>query len=110
VRKKERTVPEKTIIPGREREADLLRLTRAWIDNLEWDESEYGGWVVDPKHPFGNSGENQIALDILEIIQFDTKVQTCPHCHKELPPPTRWRWQRNTPTNCFVRSPCSSRG
>lgn len=76
---------EKTTIPGRDRDEDIHRLTRAWIDNLEWEDCEYGGWVVDPKRPFGNSGEDQIAEDILDIIGLKLKTQTCPHCREELP-------------------------
>ena len=66
-------------VKGRDREADLHKLTVAWIEGLEWENCEYGGWVVDPKRPFGNSGRESIAQDILEIIGAD-REPTCAHC------------------------------
>lgn len=67
-------------IEGRDREADLYKLTRAWIDRLKWEDCEYGGWVVDPKRPLGNSGDDQIARDILDTIGAEGNGPTCPHC------------------------------
>lgn len=69
-------------IEGRSRDADLYNLTRAWVSRLRWESCEYGGWVVDPKRPFGNSGDGQIADDILEIIGAENDAPTCPHCGK----------------------------
>lgn len=73
-------------IEGRDRNADLRTLTLKWIEALEWEDCEYGAWWNDPKRPFGNSGENQIARDILKIIGVDIEAgaPTCPHCNEVL--------------------------
>lgn len=64
----------------RDRNADLKQLVKAWIDELQWVDEEYGGWAVDTKRPFGNSGREQIADDILEILNI--KLAVCPHCEE----------------------------
>lgn len=67
-------------LPGRDRDADLYKLTRAWVDALEWEDAEYGAWNVNGKRPFGNSGKDGVAEDILEILGF-TADEKCPTCH-----------------------------
>lgn len=77
--------PRGLTIEGRDRDTDLNNLTAAWVKSLQWEDCEYGAWSNDPKRPFGNSGDDQIADDILEIIGLNLKTQICPHCREELP-------------------------
>jgi hypothetical protein len=44
---------------------DMQKLARAFFDNLQRDNCEYGGIGVDSKRPFGNS---DVEGDILELL------------------------------------------
>jgi len=44
---------------------DMMKLEKAFFDNLIRSNIEYGGIGLDPKRPFGNS---DVEGDILEII------------------------------------------
>ena len=44
---------------------DMMVLTRAFVQNLQRDNFEYGGWGVDCKRPFGNSF---VEGDILRML------------------------------------------
>lgn len=51
---------------GRNLDVDLEALADAFFQNLYREQhTEYGGWGLDDKRPFGNSS---VELDILEII------------------------------------------
>lgn len=47
------------------RKEDMEKLERAFFQNMERDNCEYGGIGLDSKRPFGNS---DVEGDILEII------------------------------------------
>lgn len=49
----------------RNRADDMLKLERAFFDNLTRNDCEYGGIGLDDKRPFGNSS---VQADILELI------------------------------------------
>lgn len=44
---------------------DMAKLAKAFFDNLQRDDCEYGAIGVDCKRPFGNS---DVEADILEIL------------------------------------------
>ena len=44
---------------------DMLKLEKAFFQNLQRDNCEYGGIGIDCKRPFGNS---DVEADILELI------------------------------------------
>ncbi len=50
-----------------ERKAEMEKLADAFMDNLQREECEYGGWGVDSKRPFGNSNVTGDIADILDI-------------------------------------------
>ncbi len=52
----------------RDREKDMQALAKAFFENLERSNEEYGGWGVHSKRPFGNS---YVEGDILEIIGME---------------------------------------
>lgn len=49
----------------RNRDADMLKLEKAFFQNLQRDDCEYGAIGVDCKRPFGNS---DVQGDILELV------------------------------------------
>lgn len=67
-------------IAGRDRAADQHKLAVAWVNRLQWENCEYGAWSNNPKRPFGNSGNEQIAEDILKILGAEDALPRCPHC------------------------------
>lgn len=77
-------VSNRIFFAGRDRDADLFKLTYAWIKELRWDDSEYGAWTNDPKRPFGNSGNIYIADDILHVIGYTHASAICPNCNEQL--------------------------
>lgn len=50
---------------NRDKAADMLIVERAFFDNLQRDNCEYGAIGVDCKRPFGNS---DVESDILELL------------------------------------------
>lgn len=52
-------------------EDDMAKLADAFFDHLQLDKRSYspGGWGLDVKRPFGNSGD--ISPDIFDIIGID---------------------------------------
>jgi hypothetical protein len=73
--------------PGRDREADLLRLLDKFVETLEWEDCEYGAWTNNGKRPFGNSSTSDIHSDICEIIGLDLSRNRCPHCQEIIAEP-----------------------
>lgn len=47
-----------------------------------WEDSMSGGLAVNPKRPFGNSGDSSVAADIAELLGIERKK--CPHCDEAL--------------------------
>lgn len=47
------------------RKEDMLKLEKAFFENLQRDNCEYGGIGIDCKRPFGNS---DVEGDILEYV------------------------------------------
>jgi|SRR5581483_1773926 len=56
---------------GRDLDTDLEALVDEYVKSIERDDNCYGAWTNDCKRPFGNSGNWQIARDILNIIGVD---------------------------------------
>lgn len=73
--------------PDRDLDTDMLKLASEWVKRLKHeDDGEYISVGNDPKRPFGNSGEDQIARDILKIVGVDINAAAprCPHCDEVL--------------------------
>lgn len=63
----------------RNRNEDLEALADEFFNELRREGyCEYGGWGLDDKRPFGNSGPSAIARDILEIIGIGEEDYTDP--------------------------------
>ena len=52
----------------RDVDVDLRALAKAFFENLQIDNCEYGGIGLDSKRPFGNSS---VCRDMLEIIGWE---------------------------------------
>lgn len=52
----------------RNKENDLRFLGRAFVENLEILDGEYGGIGLDMKRPFGNS---DVEADMLELLEWE---------------------------------------
>lgn len=57
-----------------DRFARMEKLADAFIDHLQRDETEFGGWGVDSKRPFGNSSVYYDLAEILDIEMPDYKT------------------------------------
>lgn len=68
-RKKEKPIK----FPGRDRDADMLKLADAFMNGLERDDCEWGAIGADCKRPFGNS---DMPGDVCEIIGLEQTDDT----------------------------------
>ncbi len=57
------------------KDSDMEKLEKAFFQNLQRDNCEYGGIGIDSKRPFGNS---DVECDILEDILEETMI--CDKC------------------------------
>jgi hypothetical protein len=79
--------------PGRNWEADLMKLADAFFKYLTYEDCEFGGWGLDCKRPFGNSS---VYPDIWKIIGME--VPTCEHCGE----PSKRDWEEKAKDYAYL--------